>query len=215
MLESISNIKEPEYSSINRCVYFFENKLKVSLGDIDCWIAGGCFRAYFSKDEKIEDIDIFFKDRNEAAKCVHKFRSIGFKMFYSNKNAIKGYIWRGNEKVYIDIVKRFYDSPEDCLIDFDFSVCKFAWSPKTQVFYYSRMAFADVLSKKLVVPDTKFSNPLGSLKRLQKYINKGYRACNGTLITLAKGLNTIDLNNPDTNDIEFYPDGSSKIILFD
>jgi hypothetical protein len=66
-----------------------------------------------------------------------------------------------------------------------------------------------------VIPDTEYGNPLGSLKRLQKYIQKGYEACNGSILTIAKRLSVVDYSDPNQNDIEFYPDGNVKIILFD
>ena len=115
----------------------------------------------------------------------------------------------------VDVVKKFYENEKMCLTDFDFSVAKFGYNLKTKSVFYSENYFADLITKRIVIPDLGYGNPLGSLKRLQKYINKGYTACNGTLITIAKELNRLDLENPDINDIEYYPDGRSKIILFD
>lgn len=211
----ITDYKNIETATLRRCADFFERQLIVNLDNINMWIAGGCFRAYFSKDEEIKDIDLFFPSSTEAARCLISLRKIGFKHFFTNKNAIKGYIENRGKRIYIDIVKKYYQSEESALEDFDFSVSKFAYNPKSKTFFYSEFSFTDLCAKRIVIPDIKFGNPIGSLKRLQKYIKNGYTACNGTLLTIAKRISETDLTNPEQNDIEFYPDGSTRIILFD
>lgn len=217
MIQRIENdkIKGAEYATIERCRYYFMQTVGLNLQHINCWIAGGAIRAYFSKDEKIVDIDIFTTGRSEAAKIAIALRKVGFKAFFSNKNAIKGYIEYKGKKTFIDIVKRFYPNEEECLTDFDFSVCKFSINCKTMDFCYSTSSFVDLLQKKLVVPDENYGNPIGSLKRMQKYVNKGYSACNGTILAVAKRLSQTNLSDPQQNDIEFYPDGRSRIFFFD
>lgn len=216
MIVTIDNekLRSPENASIYRGAMYFQYLFGGLLDDCNVWMAGGCFRSYFSKT-KIEDVDFFTTDRDECARLVWKLRSIGWKCFFKNKNALKGFVIIKGKRVDVDIVKRFYENEEQCLIDFDFSVSKFAYNTKTKSVFYSANFFADLSMKKLVVPDENFGNPLGSLKRLQKYINKGFYACNGTLLTIAKRLSTIDMNDPANNEIEFYPDGTTRIILFD
>jgi hypothetical protein len=213
--ETIIDYKRIETASLRRCADFFERLLIVNLDDINMWLAGGCFRAYFSRDEQIQDIDLFFPSAKEAARCVRSLRKVGFKHFFSNRNAIKGFINNRGKRVYIDIVKRYYENEEKALEDFDFSVSKFAYNPKTKTFFYSEFAFVDISTKRIVIPDVNFGNPIGSLKRLQKYVKKGYTACNGALLTIAKRISETDLTNPEQNDIEFYPDGGIRILPFD
>lgn len=208
-------LKLPEFSSLYRATNYFDFLFNGLLDDVNCFIAGGCFRAYFSPDEIIDDIDIFTVDRVECAKLVWRLRKIGFKPYFKNKNAIKGIVKIKNKTYKVDIVKKFYENEVNCLEDFDFSVSKFAYNMKTKSVFYSENYFSDLILKRIVIPDLNYSNPIGALKRLQKYINKGYTACNGTLITIAKRIAETDLNNPEQNDIEFYPDGRGKIILFD
>lgn len=209
------DLKLPINSSLYRATNYFEFLFNGLLDDVDCWLAGGCFRAYFAPDENIDDIDIFCDSRSSAAKIVKRMRKINFKPYFVNQNAIKGIVQIKGKKYKVDVVKRFYENEEICLKDFDFSVSKFAYNLKSKTITHSPNYFADLTLKRLVIPDLEYGNPLGSLKRLQKYINKGYTACNGTLLTIAKELNRVDLNNPENNEIEFYPDGNVRIILFD
>lgn len=208
-------LKDPKYSSIYRATNYFDFIFGGILDDCNAFVCGGCWRAYFQPDETIDDIDIFTTDRKEASRIVRNLRKLNFKAYFINKNAIKGMIEVKGKKYKVDVVKRFYENEEMCLKDFDFSVAKFAYNMKSKSVTYSENYFADLISKRLVIPDINYGNPLGSLKRLQKYINKGYTACNGTLLTVAKALNSVDLNNPDNNEIEYYPDGRLKILLFD
>lgn len=208
-------LKTPEFSSLHRATNYFDFLFNGLLDDTNCFIAGGCFRAYFSPDEIIDDIDIFTTDRIECAKLAWRLRKIGFKPYFKNKNAIKGVVTIKGKSYKVDIVKKFYEDEIKCLEDFDFSVSKFAHNMKTKSVFYAENYFSDLILKRIVIPDLNYSNPIGALKRLQKYINKGYTACNGTLIIIAKRIAETDLNNPEQNDIEYYPDGRGKIILFD
>lgn len=212
---NIEQLKHPNQSSIYRATNYFDFIFNGLLDDSNVWIAGGCWRAYFQQSEKIQDIDIFTTDRKECASLVWKLRKIGFKPYFKNKNAIKGIIIKKGKRIEVDIVKRFYENEIECIKDFDFTVAKFAYNMKSKNVFYTENYFADLITKRLVISDLEFGNPIGSLKRLQKYTNKGYTACNGTLLSIAKRISETDLNNPENNDIEFYPDGRAKIFLFD
>lgn len=208
------DLKTPINASIYRSTFYF-NSILGDIDNIDFWLAGGCFRAYFQRDEVIDDIDLFTTSRDECAKLIWALRKKGFVPYFKNKNAIKGIATIKGKKYKIDIVKKFYSDQESCIKDFDFSVSKFSLNMKSKKVVFSDNFFADLISKRLVIPDEKYSNSLGCLKRLQKYINKGYTACNGTLITIAKRVSEVNFNDPEQNDIEFYPDGNAKILLFD
>jgi hypothetical protein len=208
-------LKHPNNSSTYRATNYFDFIFSGAFDDVNCWLAGGCWRAYFSPDEVIDDLDIFTVDRSSAAKVVRRLRKFNFKPYFINRNAIKGVMEVKGKKYKVDVVKRFYENEEKCLEDFDYSVSKFAYNLKSKSVFFSQNYFADLVTKRLVIPDEGYGNPLGSLKRLQKYINKGYSACNGTLLTIAREINKMDLENPANNEIEYYPDGRSKILLFD
>jgi hypothetical protein len=50
---------------------------------------------------------------------------------------------------------------------------------------------------------------------MQKYIKKGYTACNGTLLTLTRELQKVNLDNPQENSLTFYSDGTPRFLGVD
>lgn len=54
-----------------------------------------------------------------------------------------------------------------------------------------------------------------SLPTMQKYIKKGYTACNGTLLTLTRALQAVNLDNPSEDALRFYPDGTPRFLGVD
>ena len=70
------------------------------------------------------------------------------------------------------------------------------------------------MAKKALIIN-KLPYPLATLKRLQKYINKGFSICDGGLLEIAKKINEMDFGDPLQNSFEFYGDGKTKIIKFD
>jgi hypothetical protein len=114
------------------------------------------------------------------------------------KNAIKGYGYVFGKRVDIDIVKKEFSSPNECIDAFDFTVCCFAVS--ADMFYYHKSACFDLIRKKLVVH--KLPHPVDTFKRLNKYTKKGFIACNGTLLTIAKAI--AERGTKKESEFEFY-----------
>lgn len=162
------------------------------------WIAGGAVRDWFSKCKKT-DVDFFCQDRKIMATLVYWLRNNkGYKHYLITKNAIKGYIVINGKNYDVDIVKKEFQNPTDSIEKFDFTVCCFAVNADN--FYYHISAPMDLLKMKLVIND--LPHPVDTLKRLNKYTKKGFNACNGTLMTLAKSIAEQDPNNESL--FEFY-----------
>lgn len=157
------------------------------------WIAGGAVRDWFHTSKK-SDCDFFAEDRLTMAELVRWLRkNRQFKHYLITKNAIKGYITVNDKKYDVDIVKKPFQNATDCIENFDFTVCCFAVNADN--FYYHISAPFDLLKMKLVI--NKLPQPIDTLKRLTKYIDKGFKACNGTLMTLAKKIAEQDPTNED------------------
>ena len=91
---------------------------------INGYIAGGCFKNIFN-DEKVKDIDIFFRkkeDFHKAKKLYDDEKS--YKLIYTNKNAV-GYIDTSNG-LKIDLVRSRFSDPVKMIDGFDFTITKFA-----------------------------------------------------------------------------------------
>lgn len=162
------------------------------------WIAGGAVRDWFSRSKKT-DIDFFCEDRAAMATLVFWLRNNkAYKHYLITKNAIKGYIEINGKRYDVDIVKKPFQNPTDSIEKFDFTVCCFAVNANN--FYYHVSAPMDLLKMKLVI--NELPHPVDTLKRLNKYTKKGFNACNGTLMTLAKAIAEQDPTNEDL--FEFY-----------
>lgn len=193
-----ANLLMPQASNVIshfRSYYF--NHLSEDLNK-KVWIAGGAVRDWFSKSKKT-DIDFFCEDRKAMADLLRWLRNNrSYKHYLITKNAIKGTIEINGKKYDVDIVKKPFQNPTDCIEKFDFTVCCFAVNFTN--FYYHVSAPMDLLKMKLVI--NELPHPVDTLKRLNKYIKKGFNACNGTLMTLAKSLAEQDPN--DESIFEFY-----------
>lgn len=181
--------------------------------DLPCWIAGGAVRDYFATGKMTEsDVDFFLPDRKSMARLVIVLRNkFKFKHYLITKNAIKGYGYLGKDKVDIDIVKVVFEDKFKTIDQFDFTVCCFAVDRK-EVAYHPSAPF-DLLRKRLVINALPF--PVSTLQRMQKYLKRDYWICNGGMVEIAKAMSKIDWQDPQQNNIEFYPDGSPRIVRID
>jgi hypothetical protein len=187
--------------------------LPMGIENYNVWFGGGCYVRKLL-GEKVADIDFFGSTRRELARFTVFLRSKGFKLYFSNRNAIKGYIDLNGKRVNIDVIKILFKNEIETINKFDFSVSKIVTNPKESKCYFYQSTFVDLLRKRLVIPH-ELTAPIGTLKRLQKYVKRGFSACDGTMLTLSKAMSAIDFNDPSQNMIEFYPDGSTAIPMWD
>lgn len=202
------------YPQVANCVQYFTHWFfKHIPEDLPCWIAGGAVRDYFATGKMTEsDVDFFLPDRKSMARLVIVLRNkFKFKHYLITKNAIKGYGMLGKDKVDIDIVKVVFEDKFKTIDQFDFTVCCFAVDRKECVYHPS--APFDLLRKRLVINALPF--PVSTLQRMQKYLKRDYWICNGGMVEIAKAMSKIDWQDPQQNNIEFYPDGSPRIVRID
>lgn len=187
--------------AVNCINYFRKRFLNEFTEDLNnrIWIAGGCIRDWFSEGAVTKDVDFFCVDRKSMAELLIVLRNkFQFKHYLITKNAIKGYVQLWGKKMNVDIVKKPFANPSECIDNFDFTVCCFA--VQFNQFYYHNSAIFDLIKRRLVVH--KLPHPVDSLKRMNKYTQKGFTACNGTILTIAKAIAELD---PSQDTIfEFY-----------
>lgn len=180
------------------------------------WVAGGAVRDSLI-GEKWSDIDVFGCDKESIDKYASYVSSNGGKLVY-DALSLKTYMWHGEK---IQFIYDYYSSTIDELFaKFDFTVCQFAIMKDASSEKYSNIAVCanpecliDLFRKRLVLTE-KFSSPISTLKRLQKYIQKGYTICDGGIIAIANKISGMAPQQIQSS-MEFYPDGTPRIIMVD
>jgi len=149
----------------------------------DCWIAGGSLRALFAK-EPIADVDIYGYNLEEKNGLV-MISKVG--KYYNAENKIH-IIYNGTR---FDFIKIPFKNMEDCIEQFDFTVCCCAVNQDYIV--YHENFFVDLVGKNLVI--NQLPDAFGTLKRLRKYIKRGYSIDNQNMFRLGVGLKYFDFNS--------------------
>lgn len=190
---------------VDQCINRFKPLLENCTGG---WVAGGAVRDFFAREETESDIDLFFQHSAALKLAVDNFEVVlNLRKLYDNDSVI-AYKWRN--KVVQLIKKYYFTDAKECIKSFDFTVCSCAVD--LNGVYVHDMFFQDLAGRRLAINSLPF--PLATLERLQKYIEKGYKACNGTLLEIARGIQTTNLASGE-NSLQFYPDGSPRFVRFD
>lgn len=181
-------------------------------------VAGGAVRDKLLGVE-IKDYDLFVDSKETEEALMKHLKEKGKE---GNINAqTANYTFEGK---WLQVVRGKYWSMEDSSVidNFDFVHCcamvtmdAFRVHPE----FYRCIATKHIMVNKLLFP-------LNSLERLQKYIKKGYSACNGTLASLSKAINDMPKEvfspNKDSlqsdaaqNSLLFYSDGTPRFLGVD
>ena len=106
------------------------------------FICGGCFKNIFN-EEKVKDLDIFFKSHVDWAEAVEYFDSMTagysdeetedtvsdedaeYRFLYENDN-VKAYTHK-KTGVRLELCSKVFGMPEDVINQFDFTITKFAY----------------------------------------------------------------------------------------
>lgn len=172
------------------------------------WIAGGAIRDHFASQSIESDIDVFFKSHDDYKAVIDKLvndRRVERKYIHKELACFK---WRS---VDVQLVgTHFFPSPKETMESFDFTVCCCALD--SSEIYMHEHFMEDLAARRLAINKLPF--PLSTLERLQKYSKKGFTACNGTLLEVAKALKSVDFEDK-ANALSFYPNGDPRFVRFD
>ena len=193
---------------LDNAVNYFNLHVYSKLETVNCCVAGGAVRDYFSIGYPTSDIDIFFPSETDYLVADTKFTAKNYPVLSDTDSAKMFKV--DKQKIHL-IKKHYYQTPEEIIADFDFTVCCAVVTREKVVHHES--FFIDLARKHLQINNPKY--PLNVLKRMQKFIQRGYWMCNGSMLILAKALATVNFDDKNENQLAFYSDGSPRFIKFD
>jgi hypothetical protein len=165
-------------NAVERYKQLILNELKEA--DVNCWIAGGALRDYFSGVKMNTDYDLFFPNEIEFEKAKKYFDKNGCVVKWESDNGMK-VVYKG--KTY-DLVKKFFATPKETIDAFDFTVSMFAVD--TENVYYGETTFIDLAKRQLMI--NKITYPASTMSRAFRYYKKGFTMCLGEMKKLIEAI---------------------------
>lgn len=93
----------------------------------------------------------------------------------------------------IQIILRFFGSPEEIHKNFDYVHCTNYWTSKDNIVVLNQEALETILNKELKYNGSKY--PICSIFRLRKFIKKGWTINVGQILKICFQINDLDLND--------------------
>lgn len=163
-----------------------------SIRNKKAYICGGYARYILSSNKnpaKAKDIDIFFVDSTTLAEVQAELEHKGWMEIRQSEFAIT--LQRAYFHYPIQLIKPVegLDTVQAILDNFDFTICAAAiWAveDKLHTLAFNTFAYDEVIKKlHLVRPEnTSKLNPLDYLKRIERYVSKGYSCSSAVYIKL-------------------------------
>lgn len=153
------------------------------------WLAGGALRRTLQGFKLDSDFDFFF----HSAEQLEEFSTL---LQAKNKNLhksketehhveFKGVVGEDNLEVKVQLIRfAYYNSPEEVIDSFDFTICQFAYDGLELI--YGDYALWDLGRKRLAV--NKITYPLSTMRRVLKYTKQGFNACSGCLSAILRAI---------------------------
>lgn len=93
----------------------------------------------------------------------------------------------------IQLITRFYGSPEEIHENFDFAHCRCYWESKNDNLVLPSESLECILSKQLIYRGSKY--PLSSVIRTRKFITRDWKITGGEYLKMCFQLSQLDLAN--------------------
>ena len=153
----------------------------------NAYIAGGAIVS-LALNEIVHDIDIFFKGADSAQKVKQYFKECDSP--YVKALTDNGITFRASTGVF-QFVTRFTGPVDRVFTSFDFEHCKAYFDLATHDLVYNK----DIIYNKKLVYTGEDEYPVNTLKRLVRFVRRGWRPSNDTILNLATKLNSIDFKS--------------------
>jgi hypothetical protein len=174
---------------INKAFKWAKAEVLDPLGeDAGTYLAGGAFLSYFT-GKVVRDYDLFFENEYSLERVERHLRSNGYSDVYENSTVRSV----GKDGICFDLVKSTIPTIEETLDGFDFTICM-AGANFNQICIEENY-FTHVATRSLVI--NSIDRPVHTIKRMQKYVQKGYSMDDTEIVKLAKVLLDYDFSDVD------------------
>lgn len=175
---------------------------------VNCWLAGGALRDYFMGIAIKTDYDLFFPNEVEYNKAKDHFKKQNAEVKWESDNGMKV---KHKGKTY-DLVKKFFDTPQATIDNFDFTVSMFAVD--NEKVYFGDTTFIDLAKRQLMI--NKITYPASTMSRAFRYYKKGFSMCLGEMRKLVEAIQ--DMPKPEieqsTGDENERPSSGDNMVFF-
>jgi len=173
-------------SKVNR---FFETMEGLKFTD-STFLAGGAVRDMVQGYEPQNDWDLFFTNEVDCNKYLDSLVDDGARTIRENPQCVT---LSYNDQIIQVIHLQYFDSMDQVLTSFDFTICQFGYEPSTKLLYCAPFALWDLARKRLV--PTKITFPVSSFRRMIKYVNQGFYICGGGIHDMLQQSQLVDLGS--------------------
>lgn len=94
----------------------------------------------------------------------------------------------------VQLVMRFYGTPEEIHANYDFAHCTNYWTSKDKTLVLNQPALESLMSRELDYRGSKY--PLCSIIRTRKFIRRGWKINAGQYLKMCFQISELDLKNP-------------------
>lgn len=169
--------------------YFARTFFDVLNNGVYFWIAGG------SIGNKIighkSDFDLFFLNENDLNSIKSCLMADGGVIKFDTDTAVH-IEWKGKN---IDLVKLYYNSPQECIKTFDFTVAMVAIDTQKTIFYHESF-YEHMAHRALIINALPY--PISTMRRSYKYQKKGFHICSGGIAKIAEAIKNMNGESQNT-----------------
>jgi hypothetical protein len=217
-----------KYASVNLADFLQKRNMDIgALGSLtSCLpegavIAGGSVMSAMDKTHQSSDIDIFFTDGEAFLNT--------YDLLLNPPDATDAWAWRGYktetnradllthsreirtvnftsdnpERRPIQLIKMvWFNDSSDVIDSFDFTVCQFSLTKDELIF--NPVSFVDLHNKELI--SHRWQAPVSIIYRIIKYVKKGYKMSNRTVVSACEGIRDAEKIQPEEYPIGSYSD---------
>jgi hypothetical protein len=160
----------------------------IDIADGKGFLAGGAVRNLFYPDQKgVSDFDFYAYKPEDREALKDNFLRAGFELkrdlnncWWLEKDYRSKYFFAKKKRVSVQIIKTFCGTPEQVVDEFDFTVCRIAWTGS--MFCWDKDFFENNEKKILIIKTIQC--PIGAIRRIIKYSKKGFWISNVQIVKL-------------------------------